>query len=318
MHNSEHAWLWLSFCGFIIFALIIDAHITGHKKPSIRSSLIWTMIWVLCALIFNALLWLYFYVHFDKAVANIKGLEFFTGYLIEKTLSIDNIFAFYMIFHQLRIPLLYQKRVFTYGIWSAIVMRLLLILLGTYLIHQFHWLLYVLGVLLLLTGIKMLFSVHKNEKKDLLDSALFSFLKKHLRVTHEIHNEHFFVRQNKLWYCTPLFIALIFVEISDLIFAFDSIPAIFAITTDTFIVWTSNIFAILGLRSLYFFMYNVLNRYRLLKYGIALILIFVGAKMLLERWIHITAVQSLAFVISIILLFIALSHLSKPGKHHAQ
>jgi len=184
-------------------------------------------------------------------------------------------------------------------------MRLLLILLGTWLITEFHWILYIMGVFLLLTGIKMFF-VHEKEK-DIKDMWLIRVMKKWIRMTSEFHEEKFFIKKNNLWYATPLFLALIFIEFSDLVFAFDSIPAIFAITRDPFIIWTSNIFAILGLRALYFLLAGLVTKFYLLKYGIALILMFVGTKMVIEPWAHIPVLVSLMVISTILILFTLLS-----------
>ena len=268
-----------------------------YPRPhqSMRAAAYWTLFWVTCALIFSGLLYL----------ANKKALEFFTGYLIELSLSIDNLFVFYLVFHQLHIPNQYQHRVFSYGIWSAIVMRLGIILLGVWLVMRFHWILYVMGALLLLTGLKMCFM--QTKEKDLTESLIIRLMNKMFRVTPRLEQEHFFVRRTGLLYATPLFVALIFIEISDLMFAMDSIPAIFAITTDPFIVWTSNIFAILGLRALYFLLVGLVKQFDLLKYGIACILIFVGAKMVVEPWISIPVGISLSIIVGILLLFSWLS-----------
>lgn len=312
MHNITNGWVWFGFSIFLITALTLDTLLVNrktvhHAHESMRSALAWTLIWVACAILFNGVLWIYLYLTADIVTANKKALDFFTGYLIEKSLSIDNLFAFYVIFHQFHIPVKYQQRVFTYGIWSAIVLRLLLILLGSWLVSQFHWVLYLMGVFLLLTGSKMLFESSNQTEKNLYESPIFCWLKQHLRLTHEFHGEDFFVKINHLRYATPLFIALIFIEISDIVFAFDSIPAIFAITTDPFIVWTSNIFAILGLRALYFLLAGVVRRFYLLKYAIALILVFVGMKMVIEPWLKISVITSLIIIVTILLVFIVMS-----------
>lgn len=309
MHDINNRWIWSVFIVFIVFALTLDTLITEKKHAagphrSMWAALCWTLVWVGSALTFNALLWLYLYFT-DHAIANQKALDFFAGYLIEKSLSIDNLFTFYVIFHQLRIPHAYQPRVFTYGIWSAIGLRLLLILLGVWAINQFHWLLYLLGIFLLLTGIKMIF--FREEKKSLQQGAIYQWLKRTFRITDELQGQRFFIRQKTKIYITRLLVALIFIEISDLIFAFDSIPAIFAITRDPFIIWTSNIFAILGLRTLYFLLSGMIQKFYLLKYGIALILIFVGAKMTFESWISISTLSSIIIIIAILVSFTMLS-----------
>lgn len=324
--DVANGWIWLGFTIFIIIALSMDTFLLSkkhaHMHDSMRVALSWSLLWILCALVFNVLLWAYLYYTTNSYIADEVALDFLTGYLIEKTLSVDNLFAFYLIFDQFRIPAAYQHRIFSYGIWSAIVFRLLLILVGTWLVAHFHWLLYVMGVFLLLTGIKMFFVA--NKKNDLYASRTYQWLKRWLRVTDELDGQNFFVRKfppdtdvqkegkkvtikKPLLYATPLFIVLIFIEISDLIFAFDSIPAIFAITTDPFIVWTSNIFAILGLRALYFLLSGMVARFHLLKYGIALVLIFVGLKMVIAPWVSISVELSLGMIALILILFTWLS-----------
>lgn len=302
-------WTWFGFTIFLIVALTADTWLVNHSKSrshqTIRTAIYWSVFWISSALIFNVLLWLYLLRETNITMANTKALEFFTGYLIEKSLSVDNLFVFYMVFKQFRIPHNYQQRVFSYGIWGAVIMRLLVILAGTALVQRFHWLLYVMGVVLLLTGIKIFFS--KDKEKDLTDTLTIRLLRRIMRITSEFDQHHFFIRKKGLLYATPLFVALIFIEISDLVFAMDSIPAIFAITTDPFIVWTSNIFAILGLRALYFLLAGMVSKFHLLKYGIALILIFVGFKMVIAPWVHVPVGVSLSIIVSILISFVALS-----------
>ena len=315
--NLDNIWLWIGFSLFIILALSFDTFLSDKNiiKPSqsIRAAIYWSLFWICLSLLFNAVLWICVYSKYGMALANKKGLDFLTGYLIEKTLAFDNLFAFYIIFKQFKIPVQYQQRVFSYGIWSAIILRLIFILVGVWLIEQFHWVLYLMGAFLLFTGIKMFFA-HEKEK-DFTDTVVLRTLRRFLRITRELHEEHFFIRLNHLIYVTPLFIALVFIEISDVIFALDSIPAIFAITTDPFIVWSSNIFAILGLRALYFLLAGLANEFRLIKYGVALILVFVGCKMLVERWVHISGVVSLIIVAVILFIFTLLSILERKKMH---
>ncbi|MBV9575736.1 MAG: TerC/Alx family metal homeostasis membrane protein [Gammaproteobacteria bacterium] len=309
MADISNRWMWVGFCIFVVIALSIDTFVS-EKKPSaspnasIRASLCWTGIWIVCALLFNALLWVVLYTAESSLVANQKALDFFAGYLIEKSLSIDNLFAFYLIFHQFHIPKKYQHRVLVYGVWSAVLLRLIIILFGTYLINRFHWIIYLLGLFLVVTGVKMFFV---QQEKDLSQSRVFTWMKKNLRLHAELHENHFFVKENHTFYITRLLVALVFVEISDVIFAFDSIPAIFSITRDPFIVWTSNIFAILGLRSLYFLLAGMAERFVLLKHGIAVVLIFVGFKMLIEPWLIIPTLYSLMVITLILAAFIRLS-----------
>lgn len=310
--NTVSPLIWVGFTLFVVLALSIDTFFINdkyHPQHSLKMALAWSVLWVLCALIFNVLLWRYCYATQGAVAANKAALDFFTGYLLEKSLSVDNLFAFYMIFTQLRIPVSHQHRVFSYGIWGAIIMRLVFILTLSYLVLNFHWLLYVMGAFLVFTGLHMLFTI-ESEKRSLAESRLLYYLKRTLRLT-DLHGEAFIVRINGLYHITPLFIALIFVELSDLIFAFDSIPAIFAITTDPFIVWSSNIFAILGLRALYFLLAGMVTRLHLLKYGLALILVYIGLKMLLSFWIKIPVGVSLGIIATILGIFVTLSLLSK-------
>src|SRR3990167_1246229 len=309
MHHIANMWMWVGFSIFIVIALCIDTFMLGKKhigpQESMKASLMWTLVWVCCALVFNGFLWVYLYYTSDILSANQKALEFFAGYLIEKSLSIDNLFAFYMVFHQFRIPRHEQHRIFAIGIWSAILLRLLLILGGVWLVMNFHWVLYLMGAFLMLTGLKMFFA--KEQEKDLAETFLIKLCKRFFRITHEFHGQHFFIRRSGLLYGTPLLLALVFIELTDVVFAFDSIPAIFAITTDPFIVWTSNIFAILGLRALYFLLAGMAHRFHMLKHGIALVLIFVGTKMLIAPWVEVSVLWSLSIIISILLVFTILS-----------
>jgi tellurite resistance protein TerC len=309
MTQTANGWLWLGFTLFVVLALSIDTFFLNKRfaRPgeSIRAALVWSLVWVSLALIFNLLLWLYLLKTQTPAIAHKTALDFFTGYLIEKSLSVDNLFVFYMIFKQMRIPHAYQQRVFTIGIWSAIVLRLLIILAGTWLVSRFHWVLYVMGAFLIFTGIKIL--VAEEKEKDITESAIIAMTKRIFRVTSELSNQAFFIKKNKLYYATPLFVTLILIEISDIIFAVDSIPAIFAITQDPFIVWSSNIFAILGLRALYFVLSGMIGRFELLKYAISMILVFIGVKMVIEPWVHIDVLVSLAVIAGTLILFTLVS-----------
>lgn len=308
MESISEWWLWAGFFVFILVMLAVDIFLLGGKKAhrvSTRESLCWVIVWMSLACMFNLLLWQYLTHTAGSVIANQKALEFFTGYLIEFSLSVDNMFIFIMIFTYFAVSAEYQRRILLYGVLGAIVMRLMMILLGVFLVSRFHWILYIFGLLLVITGIKML--LFANEKPDFSTNPIFYWIRKHVRVTETIHNEKFFVRKNKLLYITPLFLVLIFIETSDLIFALDSIPAIFAITDDPFIIFTSNIFAILGLRSLYFLLANIADRFYLLKYGIALILIFIGCKMLMAYWFTIPVLLALSVVAIILLVSILVS-----------
>lgn len=315
VHTISTWWMWLAFFIFVLTMLALDMVVFGGKKShkvTTREALTWTAIWVSCALVFNVLFWWYLKTYHSLAIANQKALEFFTGYLIEESLSVDNMFVFLMIFNYFAVPPAYQRRVLLYGVIGAIVMRLLMILMGTWLVNELHWILYVFGFFILVTGIKMIF-VAENQK-ELGDNFIIKGMRRYLRVTDTFHDEHFFVKQNLLWYVTPLFLVLVSIEISDLIFALDSIPAIFAITNDPFIIFTSNIFAIMGLRALYFLLANMALRFYLLKYGIALILIFIGVKMLIAPWVVIPILVALSIVVTILATTVILSLFIKPPR----
>jgi tellurite resistance protein TerC len=262
-----------------------------------RRALFGFILWVSLALLFNLGFWWYLSVE-GNPLAHTKAIEFFTGYLIELSLSVDNMFVFILIFQYFKVPDNYQRRVLLWGLIGAVVMRLAFILAGVWLINLFDWLLYVLGALLIFMAIKMLLSVDK--PTDYTNSTLVLFLTKHLRCSNTITGPDFFIRDQGLLYATPLFLALVCVEFSDVIFALDSIPVIFSITTDPFIIYTSNIFAILGVRSLYFLFKNMANRFSGLQYGIIILLIFIGLKMLLSAWIHVPIWATLGFIVVVL------------------
>jgi tellurite resistance protein TerC len=291
--------MWAGFIVFVLAMLAVDIFALGGKnahRVSVKEALGWSIVWVSLALLFNAGLWWYLDVNVGREVANTKALEFLSGYLIEKSLSVDNIFVFLMVFSYFAVPPEYQRRVLLYGILGALVMRAIMILLGVWLVTQFSWVLYVFGAFLVITGVKML--IFADHEPDLEKNPILRWLRGHLRITKDYEGERFFTIRNGVRYVTPLFLVLILIEATDLVFAVDSIPAIFAITTDPFIVFTSNIFAIMGLRALYFLLADMADRFHLLKYGLALVLIFVGGKMLAAYWFHLPVQYSLAIVAS--------------------
>ena len=306
--------MWAGFIAFVVAMLALDLFVLGGNKAhrvSVKEAGSWVVAWITLALTFGALLWWFLDGTVGREIANRKALEFLTGYLIEQSLSIDNMFVFVMIFTYFAVPPELQRRVLLYGVIGAIVMRAGMILAGVWLVSEFAWILYVFGVFLVLTGIKML--VFANQQPDLEKNPLLRWLRGHMRITPGFHGEAFFVRINGLRYATPMFLVLMMIEASDLVFAVDSIPAIFAVTSDPFIVFTSNIFAIMGLRAMYFLLADMAERFHLLKYGLAVVLIFVGGKMLLAPWFHLPVQWSLGIVGSIILLSVVLSlKLSKP------
>jgi tellurite resistance protein TerC len=274
--------MWAGFAALVVVALIVDLVVLnakGAKKVSFRDALYWSMAWVALALAFNAWLWWYVDGAQGREVANRVAAEFFTGYLIEKSLAVDNIFVFLMLFTAFGVPAIYQRRVLVLGVIGAIVLRAVMILIGAWLLAKFHWILYVFGAFLLLTGIKMLFFAEA--EPDIEKNAVLRWLRRHVTITPTYHEERFFVVQDGRRAYTPLFVVMVMIAITDVIFAVDSIPAIFAVTLDPFIVLTSNIFAILGLRAMYFMLADLADRFHLLKYGLAFILVFIGIKMLL-------------------------------------
>ncbi len=274
---------------------------SGSHKVSIKEAGIWSAIWVGVACSFGG--WLWWYLANDPAygpaIANQKTLEFFTGYVIEKSLAVDNIFVFLLIFGFFKVPVEYQRRVLLYGVFGAIVLRTVMVFLGAALVKEFSWILYVFGAFLLFTGLKMMLP-EKEEKEDLTNNALLRFLRRHMRITDNYHGEAFFVIKDGLRYATPMFLVLMMVELSDVVFAVDSIPAIFAVTMDPFIVLTSNIFAILGLRAMFFLLADVADRFHLLRYGLAIVLSFIGVKLLMLKFLHIPVAVSLGVVFVVI------------------
>ncbi|GIV97018.1 MAG: membrane protein [Herpetosiphonaceae bacterium] len=291
--------LWIGFNIFVLALLALDLgifHRTAHVV-SIKEAAIWSAIWVSLALVFNVAV--YFWWGSDLA------LQFFTGYLIEKSLSVDNIFVFVLIFTYFSVPAAYQHRVLFWGILGALMMRGVLISIGAALLEQFHWIIYLFGAFLIVTGVKM--ALHRNREIHPERNPLVRLFRRIMPVTEGYEGEKFFVRRAGKLMATPLFLVLLIVESTDLVFAVDSIPAIFAITQDPFIVYTSNVFAILGLRSLYFLLAGVMDKFIYLKLGLSVVLAFVGVKMVLMDIYKIPTVVSLLVVLSILGLAIAAS-----------
>lgn len=302
----DQIWLWVGFNVFVLAMLALDLGVFHRKAHvvSFKESITWTVVWVVLALLFNGGVW-----HFYGSQ---KALEFFTGYLIEKSLSVDNVFVFALLFSYFAVPQKYQHKVLFWGILGALLMRAIMIAAGAALIARFTWIIYVFGAFLILTGIKMV--VKRDEEIHPERNPVVRWFKKLMPVTADYREDHFFVREHGRRWATPLFVVLLLVEISDLIFAVDSIPAIFAVTTDPFIVYTSNVFAILGLRSLYFALAGVMNKFHYLKIGLGVVLSFVGVKMLLAHtaW-KIPTLLSLGVVVMILAASIVWS-LLRPKK----
>ncbi|MBI5926002.1 MAG: TerC family protein [Aquabacterium sp.] len=301
MQTLAPLWLWIVFILFVLAALFVDFVVLkkqGSHEVSVPEAMRWSAIWVALSMAFNVLLWWAFMQDQGSAIANAKALEFLTGYLIEKSLAVDNIFVFLMIFTYFAVPPAYQKRVLMIGIIGAIVLRTVMILVGGWLISQFHWVLYVFGAFLLLTGIKMWWAADK--EPNLEDNPALKVLRRLLPVSKHFDGENFWTVQSGVRIATPLLLVVALVGFTDVIFAVDSIPAIYAITSDPFIVLTSNIFAILGLRAMYFLLAAMAAKFHLLSYGLAVILVFIGTKMMLIDIVKIPVLASLGVVIGIL------------------
>ena len=299
-----NVYFWIGFHVFIFAMLALDLGVFHKKshKVSVKEAVIWTLIWISAAMLFNVL------IYFE--LGKINALEFFTGYVIEKSLSVDNIFVFILIFSYFAVKEEYQHKVLFWGVLGALVMRAIFIFTGVALINKFHWIVLIFGGFLVYSGIHMLFQ--KETAVNPEKNAVVRFFRKFLPVTEDYHGDKLFVRQNNKLYATPLFLVLLVIESSDLIFAVDSIPAILAITQDQLIVYTSNIFAILGLRSLYFVVAGIMQYFRFLKIGLSFVLSYVGVKMLFAFFgIEIYIVYSLAVIIGIIVISIIISLLIK-------
>ncbi len=308
MESVGNVWMWVVFAVIVAVMLLVDLLLVGGGKQhrvSLKEAASWSLAWVTASLLFAAGLWMYLDESVGRAVANVKVTEFLTGYLVEKSLAIDNVFVWMMIFSYFAIPLELQRRVLLYGILGAIVLRTIMVFAGSWLINEFHWLLYVFGAFLIITGIKMMWFAEHDP--NLGNNPFIRWIRGHYPVSEHLEGERFFVVHNGVRMITPLFLALVLVEISDVIFAVDSIPAVFAITTDPFIVLTSNLFAILGLRAMYFLMADMGDRFELLKYGLAVILMFIGTKMLIVDLVKVPVLVSLSVVATILVLSVLAS-----------
>jgi len=309
METVAPFWLWATFVAIVLVSLFVDFVVLkkqGAHDIGVKEALNWSLIWIALSFLFNGLFW---WAIKDTTgsveLANTKSLEFLTGYLIEKSLAVDNIFVFLMIFTYFAVPTQYQKRVLMIGIIGAIVLRTIMILVGGWLLSEFHWILYVFGAFLILTGVKMWWAA--GQEPDLEDNPALKMLRKFLPVSKNYDGEKFWTFENGQKIATPLFMVICLIALTDVIFAVDSIPAIFAITTDPFIVLTSNVFAILGLRAMYFLLAAVANKFHLLNYGLAVILVFIGSKMCLIDIYKIPVGISLGVVVAILAATMVLS-----------
>ncbi len=315
MESIAPLWLWVVFVAFVVAALFVDFVLLkkqGAQAVSVKEALNWSLVWIGLSFVFNALFW---WAVKDTtgstAIANEKSLEFLTGYLIEKSLAVDNIFVFLMIFSYFAVPAEYQKRVLMIGILGAIVLRTVMILVGGWLLTQFHWILYVFGGFLVLTGIKMWWAAGK--EPHLEDNPALKLLRRLMPVSQHYDGEKFFTVENGKRIATPLLMVIALVGVTDVIFAVDSIPAIFAITRDPFIVLTSNVFAILGLRAMFFLLQAVASKFHLLNYGLAVILVFIGTKMMLIDVFKIPVAVSLGVVVGILAITMFWSAKTAPN-----
>ncbi|MCX8517366.1 MAG: TerC family protein [Rhodoferax sp.] len=302
METVAPLWLWVTFFAIVVVSLFVDFVVLkkqGAHDIGVKEAINWSLIWIALSFLFNGLFW---WAVKDSTgsteIANTKSLEFLAGYLIEKSLAIDNIFVFLMIFTYFSVPLKYQKRVLMIGIIGAIVLRTIMIVAGGWLLSQFHWVLYIFGLFLILTGVKMWLAAGK--EPDLDDNPALKLLRRILPVSKDFHGENFMTVENGKKIATPLFMVICLIAFTDVIFAVDSIPAIFAITSDPFIVLTSNVLAILGLRAMYFLLAAVAGKFHLLSYGLSVILIFIGAKMCLIDIYKIPVTWSLGVVVAIL------------------
>ena len=305
----ESIWLWVGFNLFVLAMLALDLGVFHRKSHAVsgKEALIWSIVWISLSLAFNAVI----YFFWDRMVPGSSytnseaALAFFTGYLIEKSLSVDNIFVFILIFSFFAVPAAYQHRVLFWGILGALIMRGALIALGAALLEQFHWIIYVFGAFLIFTGIRM--ANHQDEELQPDKNPVVKFFRRFMPVTSSFEQDKFFVRRAGQLMATPLFLILLIVESTDLVFAVDSIPAIFAVTREPFIVYTSNVCAILGLRALYFLLANVMDQFQYLKLGLSAVLTFIGVKMVITDLYHIPVGVSLAVVAGILTLSIVAS-----------
>ncbi len=307
---DEPIWLWIGFNLFVLAMLAIDLGVFHRKAHAVsgKEALIWSVVWISLSLLFNLIIYLFWdrMVPASAYTNSEAALAFLTGYLIEKSLSVDNIFVFILIFSFFAVPSAYQHRVLFWGILGALVMRGTLIFIGAALLEQFHWIIYVFGAFLVFTGIRMALSnSEENVQPD--KNPVVKFFRRFMPVTENFEGDKFFVSRAGRLLATPLFLILLVVESTDLVFAVDSIPAIFAVTRDPFIVYTSNVFAILGLRALYFLLANVMDKFQYLKVGLSAVLVFIGVKMVIDGFYHIPIGISLGVVASILTISVLAS-----------
>ena len=314
MHTMATPGIWAAFFIVLTLALAVDFLVlrsAGAHRVSFREAVLWSLAWVAVALAFNAGLWWWSDLHVGREMANQIALEFLTGYLIEKSLAVDNIFVFLMIFNYFSVPAEQRQRALMLGVLGAIVLRAILILIGAALVARFHWILYLFGAFLLLTGFKMLFAA--NQEPDIDHNPMLGWMRRHLRVTRDFRGSAITVIEDGRRWFTPLFVVLALIAVTDVIFAVDSIPAVFAVTLDPFIVLTSNVFAVLGLRAMFFLLAGMADRFHLLGHGLALVLLFIGTKMLVSGFYKIPIGIALG-VVAVVLVGSVVASLVFPPK----
>lgn len=317
METIGTLWLYLVFFAIVAVMLIIDFVGFKHQhgqEVKVRTAAYWSIAWVSVATLFGGGLWLYLEQTAGTAIANAKVMEYFAGYLLEKSLAIDNVFVWLMIFAAFAIPPALQRKLLLYGVLGAIVLRTIFIFIGAWFVQEFSWILYIFGAFLVYTGFKFLRG-QDEEDSNIEDMAILKWLRKRMRITPQLEGDKFFIRKDGLLWATPLFLVLILVEASDVIFAVDSIPAIFAVTTDPFIVLTANLMAILGLRAMFFLLSGAASKMHYLPYGLGIILVFIGFKMLMLDVFHMPIWISLSFIV-IVLTITAILSIRHSKKHN--
>ena len=318
MESIGNLWLYLAFFGIVIIMLLID--FLGFKQKrgqqvTIKTAAYWSTAWVTVAMLFAGGLWLYLQQTVGVTIANQKTMEYIAGYLLEKSLAIDNVFVWLMIFAAFAIPPALQRKILLYGVLGAIVLRTIFIFIGAWFVQEFSWILYLFGAFLVYTGFKFLKG--QDDEPDIENMAILKWLRKHLRITPQLQGDKFFIRQNGVLWFTPLFLVLILVEASDVIFAVDSIPAIFAVTSDPFIVLTANLMAILGLRAMFFLLSGAASKMHYLPYGLGIILLFIGFKMLMLDVFHMPIWISLSFIVIVLSITAWLSVRHNKKQEHS-
>lgn len=315
MHTMATPGLWIAFTTVVVVALVADFWVLGRHgahRVTLREAAWWSAAWITLALAFMAALWWWLDGHGGRAFANEIALEFLTGYLLEKALSVDNIFVFLLVFNTFAVPAELRQRALMLGVIGAIVLRGVMIFVGAALVARFHWVLYLFGLFLLFTGVKMLLSA--NDKPDLDHNPVLRWMRGHLHITRGFHGEQLRAVEDGRHGFTPLFVVLVLLAVVDVVFAVDSIPAIFAVTLDPFIVLTSNVFAVLGLRALFFLLAGMADRFHLLGYGLSLVLVFIGAKMLIAHWYKIPIGLALG-VVAVLIVASILASLAIPPRN---